>query len=77
MPLGGSRHLSVDIERSLPHHSGKSVGLPAAPKTAKLRMKEMTWVPPSKAPANKYYFARDEPSRKVSGRGRLFETVSH
>ena len=34
-----------------PHHCGKLCGFPDAPNTAKVRMNEMTWVPPSNAAA--------------------------
>ena len=49
--MSGSAHRSAERLKSLPHHSLNRCGVPDAPNTAKLRMNEMTCVPPSSAAA--------------------------
>jgi hypothetical protein len=42
-------HLSALSVAGFPHHVGKGIAVPLAPKTAKESMNKITWLPPSRA----------------------------
>ena len=46
-------HLSTLSVAGFPHHDGKGIAVPLAPKTAKESMNKITWLPPSRAADSK------------------------